>query len=210
MPAQLTSTSIIFGDSTTLSSKYGIVGVGTNMVFFQAAAPTGWTKSVANNDAALRVVSGSGGVASPVSWNTNFSTAFPSVLTPVSGSATITATSPNGSNTTSSTTLTAAQIPIHSHAGTINADGGHVHGYQSFGSQPDLAGFSGPSGFDRTNPATSTYSTTTNNPHSHTTTVASEGQGGAHFHPWTFQSAPFSDQIDLRVQYCDLIICSFN
>lgn len=33
----------------------------TAMVFFQAAAPTGWTKSTANTDAALRVVSGSGG-----------------------------------------------------------------------------------------------------------------------------------------------------
>lgn len=33
----------------------------TSMVFFQAAAPTGWTKSTANNDKALRVVSGSGG-----------------------------------------------------------------------------------------------------------------------------------------------------
>ena len=31
------------------------------MVFFQAAAPSGWTKSTANNDKALRVVSGTGG-----------------------------------------------------------------------------------------------------------------------------------------------------
>jgi len=31
------------------------------MVFYQSAAPTGWTKSTAQNDKALRVVSGSGG-----------------------------------------------------------------------------------------------------------------------------------------------------
>lgn len=35
----------------------------TAMVFYQAAAPTGWTKSVAHNDKALRVVSGAGGGA---------------------------------------------------------------------------------------------------------------------------------------------------
>ncbi len=36
---------------------------GTALVFYQASAPTGWTKSATNNDKALRVVSGSGGVA---------------------------------------------------------------------------------------------------------------------------------------------------
>jgi hypothetical protein len=35
----------------------------TALVFYQAAAPTGWTKSTTNNDKALRAVSGSGGVA---------------------------------------------------------------------------------------------------------------------------------------------------
>jgi len=34
---------------------------GTKMVFFQASAPTGWTQDTANNDAMLRVVSGTGG-----------------------------------------------------------------------------------------------------------------------------------------------------
>lgn len=36
---------------------------GTTMVFYQAAAPTGWTKLTTQNDKALRVVSGNGGVA---------------------------------------------------------------------------------------------------------------------------------------------------
>lgn len=207
MPAQITSTQVIFGDSTTLSSKYGIVGAGTTMIFFQAAAPTGWTKLTTNNDATLRVVSGSGGITG---GTTNFSVAFPTLLTPVSGSAPITATSPNGNNTTSSTTLTAAQIPVHAHPGSINSSGGHSHGYQSMGAQPNLAGFSAPSGSDRTNPATATYGTTGANPHSHGASISAEGQGGSHFHPWTFQSAPFSTQIDLRVQYCDLIVCSLN
>ena len=34
---------------------------GTKMVFAQAAAPTGWTQDITNNDKALRVVSGAGG-----------------------------------------------------------------------------------------------------------------------------------------------------
>jgi hypothetical protein len=34
---------------------------GTEMVFFQAAAPTGWTQNTSNTDKALRIVSGSGG-----------------------------------------------------------------------------------------------------------------------------------------------------
>lgn len=34
---------------------------GTTMLFVQASAPTGWTKSTVQNDKALRVVSGSGG-----------------------------------------------------------------------------------------------------------------------------------------------------
>ena len=34
---------------------------GTSLVFFQAAAPTGWTKSTVHNDKAMRVVSGTTG-----------------------------------------------------------------------------------------------------------------------------------------------------
>lgn len=38
-----------------------VIPAGTVMVFYQAAAPTGWTKVVTQNDRALRVVSGTGG-----------------------------------------------------------------------------------------------------------------------------------------------------
>lgn len=36
---------------------------GTTMLFYQAAAPTGWTKQTTHNDKALRVVSGVGGAS---------------------------------------------------------------------------------------------------------------------------------------------------
>lgn len=39
-------------------TAFGTFGSGTVMLFGQTSAPTGWTKSTANNDAALRVVSG--------------------------------------------------------------------------------------------------------------------------------------------------------
>ena len=42
MSATLTATGITFGDSTSLASKYCVVEQGSAMVFFQAAAPTGW------------------------------------------------------------------------------------------------------------------------------------------------------------------------
>lgn len=41
----------------------GSIPSGTTMIFWQAAAPVGWTQITTHNDKALRVVSGTGGVA---------------------------------------------------------------------------------------------------------------------------------------------------
>lgn len=57
------------GDTITINGTtsggggepYISLASGTAMLFYQASAPTGWTKSTANNDKFLRVVSGSGG-----------------------------------------------------------------------------------------------------------------------------------------------------
>ncbi len=50
-----------------------IAPAGTTLVFFQAAAPVGWTQLTANNDSMLRVVNvaggGSGGSVSPISFD---------------------------------------------------------------------------------------------------------------------------------------------
>lgn len=48
-------------DALAENTDFNHIPAGTAMAFFQAAAPTGWTKSTDNNDAVLRVVSGSGG-----------------------------------------------------------------------------------------------------------------------------------------------------
>ncbi len=62
MSTQLVSTGVQFPDGTTQTTKAaGEFSSGVVMVFYQASAPTGWTKSTTNNNKALKVVSGSGG-----------------------------------------------------------------------------------------------------------------------------------------------------
>ena len=69
-----------FGDGSILESLYGIIPQSKNMVFYQAAAPTGWTKLTqvsAPGDldgSAIRVTSGAGG---SVVGTTDFTTAMP-------------------------------------------------------------------------------------------------------------------------------------
>lgn len=69
---------------------------GTLMLFQQTTAPTYWTKQVTHNDKALRVVSGTA--------SSGGSNSFSSTL--------------NGVTTASSTTLSLAQTPAHSHTYT--------------------------------------------------------------------------------------------
>ena len=73
---------------------------GTRMLFHQASAPTGWTKSTTNNNRALRVVNGSTG------GNQGGSNGFAEVLNS-------TVTTANGS--VSNHTLTTAQLATHYH-----------------------------------------------------------------------------------------------
>ena len=106
MAAKLTSSGVSFSDSTVLNSKYGIIPQSSVSIFFQASAPTGWTKSTANNDKALRVVSGTGG---GTGGTTAFSSIFPTSLRPVS------VPGVPLSGTVGNHTLTTAQLPVHSH-----------------------------------------------------------------------------------------------
>jgi hypothetical protein len=88
-----------------------LLPAGTVCVFYQAAAPTGWTVSDAHSDYALRMVSGASGLGGSVGGNTAFSVIFT-----------------NGrfaSGTVDGTTLTISQIPSHD----------HVWGSSTFGAQ---------------------------------------------------------------------------
>ena len=82
---------------------------GTVMLFVQTSAPTGWVKSTAHDNKALRVVSGTAGAGGSVAFTTAFANQA------VSGT--------NGA--IGATTLTIAQIPSHTHTrGIWDATGG--------------------------------------------------------------------------------------
>jgi len=169
--AKLTASGVVFGDSTILNSKYGIVPKNSVSIFFQANAPTGWTKSTAHNDVTLRVVSGTGGGAG---GSSSFTTVFPNSLRNVS------VPSVPMSGTVGNHTLTTPQLPSHGHG-----NGGFI------GLSPGGGDVQSGSGWNRSFPGT-----------------GAEGGGGAHSHPWS-GTASFSANIDLRVAYIDVLICSF-
>jgi len=93
-PELKATTKIVFPDnSEQVTAATTAFPSGTVMLFVQSAAPTGWTKSTAHNDKALRVVSGSVSSGGSVA----FSTAFAAGLS------------------AGATTLSIAQIPSHAH-----------------------------------------------------------------------------------------------
>jgi hypothetical protein len=169
--AVLTSTGITFSDGTSLASKYGIVPQNAVSIFYQASAPTNWTKVTTQNDKTLRVVSGTGGVAGGTSA---FSAVFPNSLRPVA------VPSVPMTGTVSPHTLSAPQLPSHAHG-----NGGSV------GLSPGGGDVGAAAGWTRNFPGT-----------------ANNGGGLAHSHGWT-GTASFSTNIDLRVQYIDVILCFF-
>lgn len=100
-PELKATTKIVFPDnSEQTTAAVTAFPSGTVMLFVQSTAPTGWTKSTAHNDKALRVVSGAVGSGGSVA----FSTAFASQSISASWSGSIGAT-----------TLSIAQIPSHTH-----------------------------------------------------------------------------------------------
>jgi hypothetical protein len=102
-----TSGNVLTSDGTTWTSAAagggGGIPSGTVMMFFQAAAPTGFTQITTQNDKALRVVSGAGGgTGGSVAFTTAFASQTPSGTVTVTGSA-------------GATTLTIPQMPSHTH-----------------------------------------------------------------------------------------------
>jgi hypothetical protein len=84
-----------------------VIPAGTVMIFGQTAAPTGFTKLTDQDNAALRVVSGSASTGGSQGFTTAFASQTPTgsvAISSVSGSA-------------GATTLTTPQIPSHSHQG---------------------------------------------------------------------------------------------
>jgi hypothetical protein len=159
---------------------------GTVMVFYQAAAPTGWTKLTTQNDKALRVVSGNGGVAG----GTN---AFSTVQAQsVVGNHTLNTNEiPPGIGSSQNVNITVYpagnsgyNLPISNGGawqGQVTAVGGVTTNYTPYSSNGN------------------TISYTANVSGNNNIGVYSNGGGGAHNHP-----------ITMDIQYVDVILASKN
>ena len=96
-PIVKATTKFVFADgseqATAATAAAAAFPTGTVMLFAQTTAPTGWTKSTAHNDKALRVVSGTAGSGGSVAFTTAFA-----------------------SRSVDNHTLTVAQMPSHNHS----------------------------------------------------------------------------------------------
>lgn len=186
--------------ATSYSGAWANIPAGTVMLFVQTTAPTGWTKSTAHDNKALRVVSGAASSGGSVA----FTTAFASQA--VTG-------------TVASYTLTTADIPSHNHSATSSStssssssvsDPGHTHTYSSPGSNQTggAAGssytFASNAGATNTGGAGTGITVSTTTSTSTSTSIGNTGGGGGHAHGF---SAP---NINLAVQYVDVIIATKN
>jgi hypothetical protein len=199
--AVLTSTGINFSDTTALNSKYDIIAQSSAVLFYEAAAPTGWTKVITHDNKAMRVVNGTGGGSG---GSTSFLSAFPSTATrPLTATVSV-------SGSAGPTTIDVNTMAVHPHGGVNTGPAGdHFHGHNAGGVYPGNRVSSGP-GPTRPNGPTA-YVSTPANSHTHSFNQGAYGNSGSHTHPWSGAAASnFSSSIDLRVQYVDIIICTLN
>ena len=171
---------------------------GSVMVFFQSAAPTGWTKVTSQNDKTLRVVSGNGG-GTGGDWAMSAGETTSNHAGHVHTGAAHTHTSTAHTHATSAHTLSTAQLASHTHTYTRpNATSIAGPGNPAYGGFPAYRtttnANSGGSGSGNSHTHGNTASTTPGATGS--TTPGNSGSAGAHTH--TIQ-AP---------QYIDVIICS--
>jgi hypothetical protein len=190
MATTVTTTGITFPDATTQTTAASAAfTAGTVMLFAQTAAPTGWTKSTAHNNKALRIVSGTASSGGSVA----FTTAFASQS--VSGTVSVTASTGQTAAPVSvgATTLTTPQITSHSHTMPLAGTSGTAY----IAPNPD---FPNPG---RTNPG-NTGSTGGGASHTH------PGSGGQHSHPVSAPASFSGTAINLAVQYVDVILATKN
>jgi hypothetical protein len=105
--APSTAGNVLTSNGTIWTSAAPVISVpsGSVMLFYQAAAPSGWTQVTSLNDYDLRLVSGTGGT-------TGGTTAYSTVFTNQTVSTTV-------SGTSGATTLSTSQIPSHSHGYSV-------------------------------------------------------------------------------------------
>lgn len=124
---RLTSTGVLFPDSTTLNSRYGIVPSGTVSIFYQASNPLGWSKKTDHNSKILRVVQTGGGTSGG-------SSSFTSVFTSYNQ----TGLTASLSGSVEGHQLAISEIPGHTH-GTSGSDQRRISGGGQVPSGPGYA-----------------------------------------------------------------------
>jgi len=152
---------------------------GSVMIFYQAAAPTGWTKQTTHDDKSLRVVSGTGG-------GYGGSTAFTSVFTSRTPAGSVSVSGSNSDGSVSAHTLTIAEMPAHTHF-TADPNTGTASAF------PTGAGF-------LVNGNTGNTSSSTGGGQAHTHGFINPS--------WSGSGSFTGTAMDFAVQYIDVIICS--
>jgi hypothetical protein len=174
---------------------------GTAMMFAQTAAPTGWTKSTTHDNKALRVVSGTASSGGTVAFTTAFASQAVSgsisSTTATNQSTTATNIAVTATGTVGNHTLTATQIPSHTHTVVAAA---------AANGRFTATGCTGASGSTRT----TDNGTGGNGAHNHTFTGDSHNHTqNAHNHTQDAHNHTFTGTaINLAVQYVDVIIAT--
>lgn len=163
---------LVYSDGTNVfraeNSVPTIIPVGTVMLFYQAAAPTGWTQVTSVNDRALRVSNSTGGgTGGAVAWSTYFT----------------------GTYSVGSTAITEAQMPSHTHG--IN-DPGHTHSLTLYTTATGAGANGGNAHFSGENNVIGTPTATTS---SSGTGVTIQYTGGSNGHTHTIPSLQYATVI---------------
>ena len=205
------SSTYLRGDQTWQSIAAEFAS-GTTIVFYQASAPTGWTKSTSHDNKALRVVSGTGGGSG---GSSSFTSVFASRGVPLPEHNHSASSDTHGGHQHSGPTnsqsinhdhsfTTGNQSANHTHTFTTNAVGDHNHLINGYITANEAGGygFTGPGGAfqDRVlvtapNGQGTTYAgghdhggTTAGMSVDHNHSGTTSGGGGSHSHDFTTQS----------------------
>ena len=163
--------------------------------FQQASAPVNWTRITTYNDLTLRLVNTSNTVVTSAQ---PFSTLFTPTAVPF-GATALTLSNPGS---TQATTLSAPQLPPHTHTQVPSP----LDPYRQFSGISAVRVNAGGPCFPATQPAASINFAPLGG-----TTAGSTYGGGSHVHPQTFSgpgSIPFSPgTVSFAIKYIDLILC---
>ena len=189
-----------------VGSSVEAIPSGTSMLFYQASAPTGWTKQTTHNDKSLRVVSGAGGTDG---GSSSFSSVFAS-RTPAGSVSSSFSGSTDGAEADISVDSSTITITVDGHSLSVQELALHAHNYRT---NQGTGGGQGGGGADTGSTNATTGGTGQSRAHTHGITQTAHNHGitqTAHNHDvsGTVTSTFSGDAMDFAVQYVDVIICT--